>query len=218
MTRDAHGAKRMAYGNGVEVRAGILVGSRPLTYVEGTEMVWVERLLESTGRARLGLTINWDPAERALGVRLPDSYKELCEVFGHGTFSNSLTVDSVDPELVFDLVSGWSVGLRNARENGVEDGETDPFYEPHHLYIPGKGGLIPWGSGDTGDSFFWLVEEGAAPDDWPILGRVAEAETTDWQRYEVSVPEFVFRVLTDTAFRPFTLAPYVPEPTFTPAE
>ncbi|MFI6858953.1 hypothetical protein ACIBKZ_03465 [Streptomyces sp. NPDC050421] len=178
--------------------------------------MWVERLLEITGRANQELRIDWNPLEAELGLELPSKYKNMCESFGHGAFSTSIWVNSVDPNQVFDLLTNWRVRLEYTQNN--VSSKSVNLYEPYAIYEPGKGGLIPWGAGDTGDEFYWLVQEGEKEARWPILGRVADSDIGDWDRYEMSVAEFLFRVLTDVDFRPFTLAPHVPDPAFTPAD
>ncbi|WP_405890133.1 hypothetical protein OG427_15055 [Streptomyces sp. NBC_00133] len=152
--------------------------------------------------------------ERELGVQLPGDYKQMCEVFGCGEFSDFLHVLAVDDSKVFDLLIRWRGFLNDALEFGVGEDDVDPIFDPYRIYEPGKIGLIPWGSSRSADEFYWLVEPGTTGD-WPILARVADS--TNWRRFDISVPEFVFRVLTDPDFRPFGVSRTIPQPFFTPA-
>lgn len=176
--------------------------------------MWTKRLLDITGWEPRNVPIAWGPVERELGTQLPGDYKQLCEAFGCGEFSDFLHVLSVDESQVFDLLTRWRVFLNDAVAFGVGDDDVDPIFDPYRIYEPGKGGLIPWGSTRSADEFYWLVET-ETPGAWPILARVADS--TNWRRFEISVPEFVLRVLTDPDFRPFSVARDIPQPSFTPA-
>ncbi|MFF3401740.1 hypothetical protein ACFYW6_24920 [Streptomyces sp. NPDC002659] len=175
--------------------------------------VWTKRLLDATGSESRNVPIAWEGVERELGTQLPYEYKQLCEAFGCGEFSDFLHVLSVDESQVFDLLTRWRVLLNDAVMFGVGSDDTDPIFDPYRIYEPGKGGLIPWGSSRSADEFYWLVEPGAKGD-WPILARVADS--TNWRRFDISVPEFVVRVLTDPDFRPFGVSREIPQPFFTP--
>ncbi|MFP1625050.1 hypothetical protein ACLB9X_07540 [Streptomyces sp. 5K101] len=173
----------------------------------------MNQLLTATGWEPRGAAMAWRQVESELGVELPADYKQLCEDFGCGEFSNSLHVLCVDQSQVFDLLTRWRVFLSDAVTFGVDDDDVDPIFDPYRIHEPGKGGLIPWGSTRSGDEFYWLVDaEGAGP--WPILARVADS--TNWRKFNLSVPEFVLRVLTDPDFRPFGVAGQIPRPSFTP--
>ncbi|GGZ51778.1 SMI1/KNR4 family protein [Streptomyces bluensis] len=156
-----------------------------------------------TGRESLGSPVAWAEIERELDAELPADYKELCEGFGGGVFSDFLLLHCVDEGRMFDLVTQWRGFLSDAREYGVVDGEADPVFAPYRIYEPGKEGLIPWGSTVSGDGFYWLAGSSGGRE-WPIVARIADSE--DWHRYDIGVPEFIARVLTDPEFRPFSIA------------
>ncbi|MEN8653703.1 hypothetical protein ABCR94_24630 [Streptomyces sp. 21So2-11] len=175
--------------------------------------MWTQRLLDATEWKPKSVPIAWEAMERELGTQLPSDYKQLCVFFGCGEFSDFLHVLSVDQSQVFDLITRWRGFLDDALEFGVSDDEVDPIFDPYRIYEPGKGGLIPWGSSRSADEFYWLVEPETAGE-WPILARVADS--TNWRRFDISVPEFAFRVLTDPDFRPFSVSRTIPRPSFTP--
>ncbi|MER6571543.1 hypothetical protein ABT288_36550 [Streptomyces sp. NPDC001093] len=51
-------------------------------------------------------------------------------------------------------------------------------------------------------------------DAWPVLAKMEAAK--EWDRYEMSATEFLYRILTGPGFRPYTAADAVPEPIFEP--
>ncbi len=64
--------------------------------------------------------------------------------------------------------------LRVNIDAAQERGESD--YCPYRLW-PEKGGLFPWGRGDQGRPFSWLMD-GDNPDRWPVV--YAEPEWTEF--------------------------------------
>jgi hypothetical protein len=52
-------------------------------------------------------------------------------------------------------------------------------------------------------------------DAWPVFAKMEDSE--DWDRYEMTATEFLYRILTDPGFRPYTVADAVPEPFFEPS-
>ncbi|MEV0775968.1 hypothetical protein [Streptomyces sp. NPDC050428] len=150
----------------------------------------------------------WDAIERELQAELPIDYKELGEALGGGVFSGFVYLLCVDDGEVFDLIAQWRGYLNDAREHGADD---DPIFAPYSVYEPGKQGIIPWGSTESGDEFYWLADD-SAPEGWPIVAR--RADSMEWDRYEIGVPEFIMRVLTDPEFHPFTIAQDIDGPNF----
>ncbi|MBA2805901.1 hypothetical protein E0500_000025 [Streptomyces sp. KM273126] len=97
-------------------------------------MVWTRRLLAVTGREPLGPRVAWAEIERELDTELPADYKELCDGFGGGVFSDFLLLHGVDEGGMFDLVAQWRGSLSDAREYGVVDSEGDPVFAPYRIY------------------------------------------------------------------------------------
>jgi hypothetical protein len=50
---------------------------------------------------------------------------------------------------------------------------------------------------------------------WPIIVRHVDS---DWDRFEMSISEFIVRILTDVEFRPYSVVGVFPEPCFNPLE
>ncbi|MFI6962737.1 hypothetical protein [Streptomyces sp. NPDC050149] len=167
--------------------------------------MWIERISEATNRDPLRLDISWDRAEEDLGTALPEDYKRLAETFGKGEFSEFLRVLTVDETKQFDLARIWKAFL----DGGPEDG-PDPAFKPYRIYRPGRRGLLPWAFGEMNCSYFWLASDDD-PASWPI---VTQGDPYPWHELRMSTSEFVYRVLTDPGFEPFSIARLIPEPDF----
>ncbi|MFF4341199.1 hypothetical protein ACFY00_14835 [Kitasatospora sp. NPDC001540] len=164
-----------------------------------------ERLAALTGWHRpRSTTTDWTPAERALGLPVPGSFRELAELFGPGEFSRYLFVSGPGDERTAHSLAGASA----------------PWFSPGaadllHPYPPpgAPGGLVPWGGTCHGDTFFWLPGP-TDPDTWPVL---ALSESTDWHRFDLTAPEFVLEAIRpDGTVAPFAVGDLVP-PSFLPA-
>ncbi|MFE0653962.1 hypothetical protein ACFVZH_35935 [Streptomyces sp. NPDC059534] len=88
------------------------------------------------------------------------------------------------------------------------------LYAPYRLYQPGQVGLIPWGFSQTEGEYYWLTG-GEEPSKWPIVTRGRGYR--EWHQVDMSTPEFIYRVVADPQFEPFSIAAVVPEPFFAPA-
>ncbi|MFD7998830.1 SMI1/KNR4 family protein [Streptomyces mirabilis] len=109
----------------------------------------------------------------ALGTELPGDYKQLCQAFGVGEFSQELSVLCADETRVQDLLRTWRYLLES-------DDSSDGPFAPYRIHEPGTtGGLIPWGGSRSGDWFFWQVTDGAV-DAWPVLAM--QVDSQEWNR------------------------------------
>lgn len=170
--------------------------------------MWVDLLLRATGHDARDATQPWAEIQAELGTELPSDYKQLCQAFGVGEFSQVVSVLCSDETHVTDLLSMWRALL-------ADDDPSEGPWAPYPIHAPGTtGGLIPWGTTRAADMFFWQVTDGPV-DAWPILASMEDAE--NWHRYEMTTTEFLYRILTDPGFRPYTVADSVPEPFFEPA-
>lgn len=171
--------------------------------------MWVQRVIELTGWEPLGICVDWAAIEGELGVPLPADYKELYEAFGGGVFSDSVYFLGRDEGSAFDFLTQWRVWLSVDQDS--ELGSVSAV-DPHAIYAPGGKGLVPWGSTEWADGYFWLVDA-ERPGDHPVLARPEDGE---WRRYDMSTSEFLYRVLTDADFQPFGIAQYNLGTTFKP--
>lgn len=167
--------------------------------------MWVDFLLSATGQSTRGSAQPWSGIESELGTELPSDYKQLCESFGVGEFSEAVSVLCADDTLIGDLLTTWRGHLNR-------DGDGRELFLPYRIHAPGTtGGLIPWATTRASDIFFWQVTGGPV-DAWPVVASMEDAEELD--RYEMTATEFLYQVLTDPGFRPYTVAGAVPEPFF----
>lgn len=171
--------------------------------------MWIDRLVEVTHWEPRHADMHWGETEERLGLALPEDYKRLAETFGKGLFSDFLQILSVAPGGAFDLSTTW----QSLSVDAPAEGE-DPLYAPYRIYQPGQIGLIPWGFSQTEGEYFWL-ENGKAADEWPIVTRGRGYQ--EWRQVDMSTPEFIYRVVADPQFEPFSIAALVPEPFFAPA-
>lgn len=170
--------------------------------------MWIDRLVEVTHGEPRHADMPWGETEERLGLALPEDYKRLAATFGMGLFSEFLQILSVAPGGAFDLSTTWhSLGA-----DAPAEGE-DPLYAPYRIYRPGRVGLIPWGFSQTEGEYYWLAD-GGEPDKWPIVTRGRGYR--EWRQVDMSTSEFIYRVVADPQFEPFSIAALVPEPFFTP--
>lgn len=94
-----------------------------------------------------------------------------------------------------------------------ELGQPSDTFKPYRIYLPGQSeGVIPWGWSEPAGRFYWLADSGTDPDSWPVVCTLVEG--VDWYTTTVSASEFVYRVLADPGFEPFSVAEFVDPPTF----
>ncbi|MFF3878854.1 SMI1/KNR4 family protein [Streptomyces sp. NPDC001978] len=199
------GAVRAGDGEQLVVLVAERAAPSPDAPPEGAS--WVDSLLRATGWDARDAAQPWAEIEAELGTELPCEYKQLCQAFGVGWFSQVVTVLCSDETRVADLLRMWR-GLLE------DDDPSDGPFAPYPIHVPGTtGGLIPWGTGAE-EMFFWHVTDGAV-NAWPVLAKAKDSEY--WHRYEMTATEFLYRTLTDPGFRPSTVADAVPEPFFEPA-
>lgn len=176
---------------------------------EGDKM-WVRKILEFVGRESVGIPVDWEAIEREIGAPLPPDCKELSEAFGGDLFSDTVTFLACDENQAFDLVTRWRSALAADRDPRLGDVSA---VTPYKIYEPGGEGLISWGSTEWGDEYFWLINS-AESGKWPILARAGDID--QWHTFDMSTSEFLYRVLTDTDFRPFGIAQHALGATFEP--
>ncbi|MGW6914705.1 hypothetical protein ACWGB8_12950 [Kitasatospora sp. NPDC054939] len=153
-------------------------------------MDWLAQLQDVVGWRGLRTSIDWEVVEGQLGIALPDSYKEYSEVFGPGSLCG--LIDVYVPESA-GSTRGLVEKVRDLADRVAGNAWIADLYEPYKVY-PNRGGLIEWGASEIGDSFFWNTSS-RNPDKWEIV--VKEEGEFTWLVYEMSIPEFLYRVMTD---------------------
>ncbi|MFI6932950.1 hypothetical protein [Streptomyces sp. NPDC050287] len=171
--------------------------------------MWIDRLVEVTHWEPRQGDMSWGDTEERLALSLPEDYKRLAAVFGKGLFSDFLQILSVAPGGAFDLANTW----RGLSADAPAEAH-DPLYAPYRIYQSGQVGLIPWGFSQAEGEYHWLAN-GKGAEEWPIVTRGRGYR--EWRQLDMSTPEFIYRVVADPEFEPFSIAALVPEPFFAPA-
>lgn len=168
-------------------------------------MDWVRRIATAVNWTPLDLDISWNEIEQEIGTGLPHDFKAFCEAFGQGQFSEWLNVYSsaggVEHAIVRQLAFLRGLG-----------GDLSVLLEGHELFRSGQVGVIPWGSCEQGDAYYWLAN-GDDPDGWPVMSL---RETGGWARYDMTMSEFSYRLIADAEFDISYAREYYP-PTYQPA-
>ncbi|WP_125776086.1 hypothetical protein [Antribacter gilvus] len=172
---------------------------------------WIERLVGLVGTPQRR-DIDWARYGSRNGMVLPSSYRSLAEVFGPGAFSRSVNLLAVDPGKPMDLYGG--LVAHQQAEDAVHPGGPDGPYAPYSIFRGRGEGLIPWGWSEWDEHFYWLASEEVAPDEWPILAATDDFASEGWFRFEMSVPQFVWTILTTFELAPFGWDEQLAEHTF----
>ncbi|MEU9131839.1 hypothetical protein AB0D08_27665 [Kitasatospora sp. NPDC048540] len=162
--------------------------------VNPAEPSWAEEVAALTGWSGDRWLVDWESAERELGLRLPRDYKLLAETFGAGTFDDILSL----------CVPG-SHGLDLIVADHADFSAPAPSSGP-------TARLLEWATADE-CSFCWLVED-QDPEKWPVFARSDKWDP--WERFDCSAGEFLHRMLSDPQ-HPYSLAEYSETHGFTSA-
>ncbi|MFE5791400.1 hypothetical protein ACFQ8C_02370 [Streptomyces sp. NPDC056503] len=169
---------------------------------------WLGGIVATTGRdlAAPRHAVDWADVEARLGTALPVDYKQLAEVFGEGAFDDYLRLYVPGSDARGSDLTGNAFRLAgHVRAHG------GALWEPYAVY-PAPGGLLQWGDTEQAATFYWLTE-GGDPDRWPVLA--VEEDFDSWVRFDGTVTEFLYRVLTDP-HHPFSTARYFDRHWFEP--
>jgi hypothetical protein len=174
-----------------------------------TIMSWTQRIIEVTGARSEPREIDWARVGAELGTALPSDYRELCSLFGGGFYSAFLRLlqPVVDVAATDGLLYSWRWNRNHP--------QYAHLYAPYDLYGgPDRPGLLHWGADQTEGDYYWLADAATDPTAWPVVARKDGIEP--WHRYDMSVSEFIYRMLTDHDFKPFTVADTTAKPFLLP--
>jgi hypothetical protein len=128
--------------------------------------------------------IDWPKVEGAIGVALPEDYKEFIASYGTGKICDFLRVyNPAAADKGANLI--WRFGvdldaLRTLRGQFPQYVTFDAF--------PARGGLIPWGITDNGDGLYWQ----SGPK-WSVV--TADSGYSEFERYSGTMTQFLSAVL-----------------------
>lgn len=172
----------------------------------------VNRLVVATGWNSDPKEVDWTAAEASLGTPLPGDFKELGRRFSDsGAFNDFVQLS--DAGTGPDSLSGYHARMIRYQRNHPDDRSV---CHPYRLFGEGEGGVEPgllqWGYSELEDQYYWLVDLQTEPAEWPVVAR--EDPLEPFHRLDMSASEFIYRVLTDRGFRPFTVAHKIQRPRF----
>lgn len=129
----------------------------------------------------------WSELEDALGVSLPQDYKDFINIYGTGGIDQFIWI--LTP---FDLDENVNFLARAEvmREAYLESKQQFPEYYKHCIF-PEAGGILPWGYTDNGDELYWKTNEDARM--WSII--VYESRSWEYHEYPMSMTEFLFGIV-----------------------
>jgi hypothetical protein len=130
---------------------------------------------------------SWPQVEEALGIKLPDDFKEFIEVYGSGTIGHFLSVlNPFSDRPALNLLMQSQRQLDALRILVSDFGERKP-YDPY----PIPGGLLPVAITDNGDVIHWLTR--GAPVHWTIV--VNESRSPDYEEFGCNLTSFLQGIL-----------------------
>jgi hypothetical protein len=132
----------------------------------------------------------WAEIEHGLGIRLPQDYRQLCQVYGSGCFDDPgrlmvFVRNPFDPDYFHELECTCDQ-LRRERH--------DLRKEPNRPYgvFPHQPGWLPWGSDIDGSLLCWLTE--GESEAWPVL--LLSSDHTGFQQVYLPMTTFLARAFT----------------------
>ncbi len=130
----------------------------------------------------------WLVVEEAVGISLPNDYKQYIRVFGTGCIGGFLwPLNPFSENDNLNLLKGMVAILGALRSLKDKWGDRQC---PYPLY-PEPGGLLPWGVTDNGDVLFWLTE--GCSDEWSVV--INEARAPVYEEYEESITGFLTKLV-----------------------
>ncbi|TNH29932.1 hypothetical protein FHG89_10130 [Micromonospora orduensis] len=162
------------------------------------QVTWIERIIDVTGwRQEPEGGASWGEVEAELGVALPTDFKELCRRFVPGLFYGYLDLlRSPGEHESWELLSRWAF----CRSESYAQ-----LYAPYGIYGSDTGsGLIQWGGDQVEGQYCWLADRFTEPDSWPVVAQ--KLAGGPWQRFDMPTTDFIYRMIADPGFTPFTVA------------
>ncbi|GHA14319.1 hypothetical protein GCM10010329_41520 [Streptomyces spiroverticillatus] len=132
-------------------------------------------------RAMQRQTVNWDFISAELGTMLPTDFMSLSEEYTPLVIGDFLALQTPIPGRESSYVRGIR-RLLGDLESLVGSGMA-------HGYVdhPNAGGLLPWGSSNEGDLFYWRTNVDS-PDSWGI---VVSGHNDDWNSFNGSLTDYL---------------------------
>lgn len=141
-----------------------------------------------------GTTTDWDSVDVNLGFVTPCDYREIVEIYGPGSFDNFLIVLMPQHDNIYlDLgsqISAWRDNLRMSFDSEWLLG-VPPGVVPYSIES-----LTACAYTNNGDVIYWLTNESADPNDWPVV--IQATRDNEWDKFDGSLLEFLVSVFSRT--------------------
>lgn len=135
----------------------------------------------------VGSLSEWENFEGQLGLKLPREYREFIFSYGSGQFAAFYAVfNPFSSNRHINLLKRVEEICRFSRQLQAECPERFPF-----PYYPENGGLLPWGSDENGNYYFWLTQ--GPPSKWVVVQD--EVRGYGIENHAVSLTEFLIAIL-----------------------
>lgn len=132
-------------------------------------------------QAYQGPPIDWDAANRALGVSIPADFRELVDAIGPGRIGH----DTLLLAPFAAAVNYEQIGRHRLRAEELEmiwedelEFVPDEITKPEIFNEPGVRPVL-WADSGLGFYLYWVVREGTAPSSWEIA--VEPARSGTWE-------------------------------------
>ncbi|TWG19714.1 hypothetical protein FHU34_115100 [Micromonospora taraxaci] len=162
------------------------------------QLTWIDRIIDVTGwHQEIEDGAGWEQVEAEIGVAFPSDFKDLCRRFVPGSFYAYLQLlRSTREREPGDLLRMWAY-CRSESFAAV--------YAPYGIYGSDKGsGLIQWGADQVEGRYYWLADRTVEPERWPVAAQKGGGDP--WHLFDMSTTEFIYRMIADPEFEPFTVA------------
>lgn len=130
----------------------------------------------------------WKKIEKAIGLTLPDDYKDFVLKYGSGLLGNFIIVSN--PFSTDDGVNLESnIGYLCETQRHLQVTEAEDAV-PFAIY-PDESGIVPWGGDENGNGMYWLTE--GKPNEWPTV--VLAGRDNRWQQFDMPMTTFLAKAL-----------------------
>jgi SUKH superfamily protein len=135
-----------------------------------------------------GSLAEWSAVEQKLGLSLPVEYRDFILTYGTGQFANFYLI--YNPFSVSEWVNLHACVERVCKMEREFKREW-PEMVPYKIFPDGPG-LLPWGSDDNGNYYYWLTEGPA--DSWQVVSNESRGE--GFREYGRCMTDFLCGILT----------------------
>jgi hypothetical protein len=159
----------------------------------------MERWPPPSERRHTGEQTGFGGVERDLKLSLPSSFKKLTHAYGQGVWFETIFVLNPFFAWLNDLepwmsVRGYAGGPSWCKRLRASDEQYGFIHSP---IFPEPDGLFPWAFLQDGGVLYWLTT--GRPEHWKTLNDRDLIEEKDWESFEMSVTELLWRLATGDA-------------------